>query len=197
MEGLKELIKNLAFILLLATFLEILLPEKSMRGFVRLIMGLFVISAVLTPVTSIFNMDFVNEVPAWTTTSSRDMPVLASGVDSDNVGREAVREQYRKILINQIKVLVLNIDGIKEVEVNIEFLESDDEPEGYADYPEILKVNIIFSLNSVSIKPIEKIDMSNNEQISDKFTIKEKEVKEKIVELMQIPEEKVFVYQVN
>ena len=78
MDGLKTLIRNLAFILLLATFLELLLPGEKMRGFVRTIMGLFVIAAILAPLTNFLDLSYQNEVPAWITSTSSDMPVMTA-----------------------------------------------------------------------------------------------------------------------
>ena len=120
MEGLKILIRNLAFILLLATFLEMLLPNKSMKGFVQLVMGLFVIAAILSPLTDFLNLDFADEVPAWTLTSTGDMPVLAGESQFEDQGKSAVREQYKRILTNQIEIFVSAIDGVEDTQVDVE-----------------------------------------------------------------------------
>jgi len=52
-------------ILLLSTFLEMLLPNQSMRGFVQMVMGLFVISAVLSPITTFLHTPLEMGIPAW------------------------------------------------------------------------------------------------------------------------------------
>lgn len=74
MQTLQTLVRNLAIILLLATFLEMLLPNKSMRGFVQMVMGLFVISAVLSPITAFLNTPLAMEIPAWTVTTPQAQP---------------------------------------------------------------------------------------------------------------------------
>lgn len=95
--------KNLTFILLLASVLELLLPNKSMRGFVQLIMGLFVISAVLTPMTDLIKVKLPNQIPAFADQSASDLPVLAAGGEDKNVGESAVNEQYKKFLSDRSK----------------------------------------------------------------------------------------------
>lgn len=123
MEELYVLIRNLAVILLLASFIEMMLPSKSMQGFVRLVMGLFVISAILTPITALMRMPLEMNIPAWTETSTSDMPVLASGEEGVQISQSAVQEQYKMIIENQIKAVVINVPGVKNAEVKIEMEE--------------------------------------------------------------------------
>lgn len=191
METLKFLVRNLAFILLLASFLEMLLPNKSMRGFIQLVMGLFVISAILNPVADFLKLKFTDEIPAWATFSSKDLPVLASEGRSQELGKSIVREQYKKILINQIKALVLSVDGVKSSEVEVEL---DDEVTGsFAEYPQVLKVQVFFSRKSNAVKPIKPVIIGEKEDPQKEESSKEREVREKVAKLMQMPEERVFV----
>ena len=191
MEGLKILIRNLAFILLLATFLEMLLPNKSMKGFVQLIMGLFVIAAILSPLTDFLKLDFTNEVPAWVVASSPELPVLAAENDMEGKGKSAVREQYKRILVNQVKIYVSAVEGVEDTEVDVEL---EEDAGGFADYPQILEVNIIYNQSKIGVKPIEPIIIG--EKTEDQHEIKDlkaDEIKRLVASFMQIPEEIVFV----
>ena len=192
MEGLKILIRNLAFILLLATFLEMLLPNKSMRGFVQLVMGLFVIAAILSPLTEFLKLDFSNEVPAWIVASSADMPVLAGESSMEDMGKSAVREQYKRILINQVEIFVSAVDGVENTDVTVE-LEKD--AGGFADYPQILKVEVFFNQSKSGVKPIEPIIIGENsdEQEDNQETTLAMEIRRLVSAFMQIPEEVVVV----
>lgn len=192
MEELKELIRNLAFILLLATFLELLLPNKTMKGFVQVVMGLFVIAAILNPLTSFLNMDYENKVPAWVKVSSTDMPVLAAEGEKADTGKTAVREQYKKIVINQIKILISAIDGVESTEVDLE-LEKDSG--GFTDYPQILEVNIYISQQIRKIPPVNPVIINENksEMVFDSNIVKE--IKKQVASFMQIPEEIIKVHE--
>jgi len=192
MEALKALIRNLAFILLLATFLEMLLPNKSMRGFVQLVMGLFVIAAILNPLAHFISLDIMEEIPAWVEVSSEDLPVLAAEGTPLNTGKSAVREQYKRILCNQIKVLVSTIDDIKSAEVSIEL---DEETGGFSDYPNIQKVTIYYSQDQNNVIPIEPIVIGEDKQTQQypSMTQKDLDIRKQIASLMQIPEEIIMV----
>ncbi|HHV63628.1 MAG TPA: stage III sporulation protein AF [Peptococcaceae bacterium] len=194
MEGLKALIRNLAFILLLAAFLEMLLPSNKMKSFVQLVMGLFVIAAVLNPLADLLRLNLENEIPAWFSTQSSDLPVLA-GEGEALSGKEAIREQYRKILVNQISVLVKAIEGVKKCEVDVTL---EEKMGGFADYPQILGVNIFFSQDNISISPVKPViidgigDSNTPEQELGDSPLAQ-EIKKQVSAFMQIPEEIIIV----
>lgn len=192
MEGLKLLVRNLAFILLLATFLELLLPNKSMRGFVQLVMGLFVIAAIIDPLAQFLKMDFATEVPAWAMTSAEEMPVLATEGETKNPGNSAVREQYQRILNNQIRILVLAVDGVSSAEVDVKL---EEDSQGFSDYPDIKQVYVVYSSQNVNIPPIEPVVIETGGQIEDVSagSGKAQEIKKQISALMQIAEEIIIV----
>ncbi|NLM20943.1 MAG: stage III sporulation protein AF [Peptococcaceae bacterium] len=191
MEGLKTLIRNLAFILLLATFLELLLPGEKMRGFVRMIMGLFVIAAILAPLANFLNLGYQNEVPAWITTASSDMPVMTGEDNIEDVGKSAVREQYRKILTSQIKQLVLAVDDIKDVAVDIEL---DRYAGGFSDFPQILSINIVYNRKTAVIPSLDPIIVGGN-KVNEPAAENDKAqtIRKQVSSFMQIPEDIIFV----
>lgn len=192
MEGLKILVRNLAFILLLATFLEMLLPNKSMKGFVQLVMGLFVIAAILSPLTNFLNLDFVDEVPAWTVAATGDMPVLAGESEFQDQGNSAVREQYRRILTNQISIFVSAIDGVEDTQVDVEL---ENKSQGFADYPQILNIKILFSENKIAVDPVEPVIIGEEETGEEniQLTSKAMEIRELVSAFIQVPEEIIIV----
>ncbi|ADY56208.1 Sporulation stage III protein AF [Syntrophobotulus glycolicus DSM 8271] len=169
MEGLKLLIKNLTFILLLASVLELLLPNKSMRGFVQLIMGLFVISAVLTPMTDLIKVKLPNQIPAFADQSASDLPVLAAGGEDKNVGESAVNEQYKKILVGQVKTLAEeNEVFINKVEIELE------KDYDRTSYPKVEK--IIIALENPSNVNVDDLRATGSD------------FKEKVALFLQVPE---------
>ncbi|UWG95716.1 stage III sporulation protein AF [Dehalobacter sp. DCM] len=196
MEGLKILIRNLAVILLLASFLEMLLPNKSMRGFVQMVMGLFVIAAILDPLAGILNWEIDKKVPAWITDSTADMPVLAAEDDSPNQSESVVRQQYNKILVDQIELLAAKIDGINEVQAVVEL---EDSKGGFTDYPKVKKVIIQFSRQNSGIEPVEPVEPVNIGEIGSKETDTTADspealaIKKQVSAFMEIPEDIIVV----
>ncbi|MFZ3373214.1 MAG: stage III sporulation protein AF [Desulfitobacteriaceae bacterium] len=154
MQTLTTLVRNLAVILLLATFIEMLLPNKSMRGYVQLVMGLFVISAILNPLMSLLHLPMEMDIPAWSSVVAEDLPVLANDNSGEKLGKDAVQEQYRQILTHQIKALALGVSGIKQVEIELRFQENNGR---FTDQPRISQVTIKLLQIVDTVQPIEQI----------------------------------------
>lgn len=167
-----------------------MLPSKSMQGFVKLVMGLFVISAILTPITSFLNMPLEMSIPAWTETAARDMPVLASGSTGSEIAREAVQQQYKMIIINQVKALALGVPGVKKVEVGVELSEG---AGGLTDQPRITQLALQIYSNALEIKPVEEVVIGKERSEGQKLSSTAIDVREKVAAFMQVPIEKVIV----
>jgi len=191
-QTLHTLVRNLVVILLLATFLEMLLPNKSMRGFVQMVMGLFVISAVLAPITTFLHTPLEMEIPAWTATNHQDLSAIATEGQGLKLARDAVQEQYRQILIHQIKALVLSSDGVDGAEVDVEF-----EPEGGAagltDQPKIALVKVTLTSAKGEIPPVQPITIGQSPPTTKNQSPKADRARERIAEIMSIPKEKIIV----
>ena len=65
-------VKGIVFVVLFASFLELLLPSNSMQRFVRVIMGLFIMLTILQPVIEIMENKWTKDLqPALATRSER------------------------------------------------------------------------------------------------------------------------------
>ena len=190
MQTLQTLVRNLAMILLLATFLEMLLPNKSMRGFVQMVMGLFVISAVLAPITTFLHTPLSMEIPAWTITTPQDLPAIAAEGQGVKVGRDAVQEQYRKILVHQIEALALGTEGVEAASVNIKF---EEETGGVIDQPKIIGVNVTLTSAKGEIQPIQPITIGQSPLTSKIQSPRAEKVRERISTFMSLSKETIFV----
>lgn len=188
MQTLHTLVRNLAVILLLATFLEMLLPNKSMRGFVQMVMGLFVISAVLAPITTFLHTPLEMEIPAWTATTHQDLPAIATEGQGLKLARDAVQEQYRQILINQIKALALGSEGVEGAEVDVEFEEG---VGGLTDQPQIVLVKV--TLTSAEIPTVKPIVIGQSPPTTINQSTRADSARERIAAIMSISKEVIIV----
>jgi stage III sporulation protein AF len=189
-ETLHILVRNLVVILLLATFLEMLLPNQSMRGFVQMVMGLFVISAVLSPITTFLHTPLAMEIPAWSATSPQDVPAIATEGQGQKLARDAVQEQYRQILVNQIKALALSSEGVKGAEVNVEF---EDGAGGLTDQPKISLVKVTLASSETAIPAVQPIVIGQPPLPTQNQSTMVNTVRERIAEIMSIPKEKITI----
>ena len=48
-------LKEIVLLILIATFIDLLLPNRSMERYVKLVMGLVIILAILAPIISLLN----------------------------------------------------------------------------------------------------------------------------------------------
>lgn len=191
MQTLYSLVRNLAVILLLATFLEMLLPNKSMRGFVQMVMGLFVISAVLAPITSFLHTPLEMEIRAWSATIPQDLPAIASEGQGLKLARDAVQDQYRQILVHQIKALTLGSDGVKGAEVDVQFEEG---AGGLTDQPKIVSVKVTLTSAQGEIPPVQPITIGAPLPTKqNQSTARTESVRERIAVIMSISKEKIIV----
>ncbi|SHN78554.1 stage III sporulation protein AF [Desulfitobacterium chlororespirans] len=193
MESLQTLVRNLAIILLLASFLEMLLPNKSMKGFVKLVMGLFVISAILTPLTALLGMTVESAIPAWTESSAQELAVLAPGEVGEAIGTNAVQEQYKAIVVSQIKALTVGMEGIKELQVNVDLAEGSG---GLTNIPRIERIMIHLDAEEQGIQPIEDIVINLDEPKPDQEQVLSAaalEIRDKVAVFMQMPREQIII----
>jgi stage III sporulation protein AF len=191
MQTLQTLVRNLAVILLLATILEMLLPNKSMKGYVQLVMGMFVIAAILNPLTSLLHMPLKMDIPAWTSVSNQDLPVFANDNSGKKIGRDAVREQYCQILVNQIEALSLGISGVKQVKAEVKFEESSSGE--FTDQPRISQVIIRLLEEESTVQPIEPIKIGQSDTVVKEPSSKALEVQERVANLMELKKEQIIV----
>lgn len=125
MEIIRNLVQSLVIIIILAMFLEMLLPAGEMRTYVKMIMGLLVIIAVVQAVGSIARWSF-EEMPAVVTGAGDgrgQLPeILETGRKISARQQELGIEQYRQGLARQVTALVnLNQElPVLDVEVNVE-----------------------------------------------------------------------------
>ena len=186
MQTLQVLVRNLAVVLLLATVLDLLLPSGKMNKYVQLMMGLFVIAAVLTPVTTFLHLPLSMEIPAWNTVQAQDLPVLADS-QGKKAGQDAVLEQFRRIITNQVRALAIGLSGAADAEVEVGL---GDNPMTLTEQPQIKAINVRL-IKSPGVEPVKPavigtepapIPLPGND-----------EVREKLAAMLGVPKEVVTV----
>ncbi|KKM11748.1 hypothetical protein SY88_06935 [Clostridiales bacterium PH28_bin88] len=167
-----ETVRNVVIIVLLAAFIEMLLPGEEMGRYVRLVMGLFVIIALLQPVVGFLDGGQTFEVSAYSNIpaeSGRDLSsIISRGEDLQRQGRKIALEEYRQRLARQIQAVVQLVPGVRRAEVEVE-VEEDTGSLGA-----ILQVTVMVELGEGSpdtrppagtvapVKPV-KIEVSDNQ----------------------------------
>ncbi|HEY3423284.1 MAG TPA: stage III sporulation protein AF [Negativicutes bacterium] len=114
-------VKNIVLVVLFASFLELLLPNGSMQRFIRVIMGLFIMLAILNPVIdAIQNPGMEEEVPALSTSSGNAPAIVAASHAMVKEREQLSNELFRKELSQQIKAIVIALEGVADAKVQVD-----------------------------------------------------------------------------
>lgn len=116
MEKVSLLVRNLILIVMVATFLDLLVPAGEMRRYVRMVVGLLVTVALVQAVGDFFSRQEL-ALPALT------IPAAAEGEIPDYAAfsiryREQALAAYREGIARQVKALA-GLTGIEVVRVEV------------------------------------------------------------------------------
>lgn len=122
LEILQELVRNVAFVVVLASVVEMLLPKGEMSRYVKLVMGLFVLMAVLTPVLSLLGRNWEVDLRAWQEPAPavKLESIFARGEQLQLQNQEQILQAYKHRLEGQIAALARLTPGVEEVRVYAE-----------------------------------------------------------------------------
>lgn len=114
-------VKEIALVVLFATFLEFLLPVSSMQRFVRVIMGLFIMLAILNPVLDMIHSRWLPEkVMVFGMPTHNTVNIKRAVGQTEENRMQLVEELYKKDLARQIRALVLAVDGVADARIAVE-----------------------------------------------------------------------------
>ncbi|MFW5891565.1 MAG: stage III sporulation protein AF [bacterium] len=189
LETLKDWIKNLVFIILFTTFLEQLLPDSKMRGYVKVVMGFFVISILISPLFSIFNQ---NHNSLYDTLLFQNNLKEVHWEEIQNDGEKL--NEYNQSLIKEyyeedIKEKVNNI-------LNLEYpqKEKDIDVTLNKDF-QIDKIKIFLEQNGIEEVEIDPVDIieKKSEKTNESKGNNNIFLREKLGHLLQLPENKILI----
>ena len=107
METLRLMVKSILVIILMTAFLEIVLPRSDIKRYINLIIGMFIIIAVLNPILAIFNTGFdfevLSAVPDGITGDTETL--INQGKDIARTRDNRVAGDYKEKLEKQVKSL--------------------------------------------------------------------------------------------
>ncbi len=192
---LTDWVKNIIFVVLFASFLELLLPNSSMQRFVRVIMGLFIMLAILNPIIgAVQHLTSKDQIPTFAANSG-DLNVIASEVNHVNNDRNALSlELYKKELSQQIRILVMAMDGVADANVVIEIKKGNASTLSMGVSSIIVYVKPGISAKSEKIVSIAKVKIDKEfNKTEETYTDLKQRITDMIMELYQIPKGKVEI----
>ena len=122
MDILRELVQTIVVIVVLAVLVEMLLPNGDMRRYVKMVIGLIIIMAVLQAAAGALNSGFMQDVPAVTVSDSGAPPleeIMAAGGELSTINQDKAKEQYSEGLARQVMALVSFNSEVQAVEARV------------------------------------------------------------------------------
>lgn len=184
-------VKEIIFVVLFASFLELLLPSSSMQRFVRVIMGLFIMLAILNPMIDVVqNYLSPNQVAAISTSSASSAVILNNAKTAAHEREQLSVEVYKKELAQQMKVMITALEGVADASVVIDTNPIHTNKAG----------NMINSV-LVYVKPgipdtgvkIAKVSIGKQVEKGDLTVELQDKIKRMITELYQLPKEAIQI----
>jgi len=137
------MVKSILVIIIISTFLEIVLPRNDMKRYINLIIGLFVIIAVLNPFLSVIHKEISFDVLNTGTdeTNSDTGALIRKGREMADSQKTAAARQYKEKLARQISALagLSQKSAVAGVEVDM------NEDTSSADFGQVKKILIRFA----------------------------------------------------
>lgn len=121
MHTMVEIVKNLLVIIILASFLELLLPSGTMKPFVRLAIGLFVLIAVLNPTMRLLFPEEALQISSWEWShyGEGQEEILERGSELHQKIIAESNQNMKTKLEGQISAIAMLVPGVDAVDSKI------------------------------------------------------------------------------
>lgn len=195
-ESLSLWVKNIVLVVLFASFLELILPSSRMQIFIRVIMGLFIMMAILNPVIDfIHSKVLVKEVPAIRSVRYNYQDIDNSINKIAKGQQKLAREVYCEDLAKQITATVNAIEGVVKAETAV-ILKSTDHPNNMPHIERII-VYISQARKQDKIVPVKinNSQRSNSKNSTDRAV--ENKIKRTLCQLYPFKPDQIYVEYFN
>ena len=107
MEWLRDWIRNLILIILLAHFIELLLPANDLKKYVKVVIGFFIMMAILAPILQLTGRDLAGlEVEVFPAEAPSFDEIVARGEQLRESQAETVQGEFSEQLSQKITAVV-------------------------------------------------------------------------------------------
>lgn len=119
MDYLRELTRNLVLILVLAAFLEMLLPGKKFKPYLRLVVGLFVLLTIVQPILEFVDQDLQFHFTMPEASIGQRDTILADGYELQKHHGEEAAKTIQNNLEKQVEAMIYLIPQVEKVETSL------------------------------------------------------------------------------
>lgn len=201
MDALGAWIKQIILLVLFATFLELLIPNNNYKKFIKVIMGLLILLAVLQPI-----LDFIQtpwDEKNTTEVAARNLMDNKTEIINQSTGIQSERdriamEQYHKELVKQIRVLAGAVEGVAEIKAEVALKEGKSEK----DYGMIKNITVFAKTgytdkDGAMVKTVKRVEVDQSTQSSQEYAAlderKQEQIKRVLAEFYHLKTEQIMV----
>jgi stage III sporulation protein AF len=172
MEFIKEWITNIILFILLATVIDMLLPNSSMQKYTKMVTGLLLIAIILTPVFKLISSDFeatLASIPNLEKKGDKEMENLIEMKKKEiQASQQAyILETMAVQLEKDAKKELMDLYGVRIVKIDLSINEKDQRA-----FPENLEKVIVKvqqpDTNAEAIEVIKPVDITTTKPLPSK-----------------------------
>lgn len=155
METIYLIVRNIVFIVLLAVFLEMLLPLKETRRFLEVVVGLFVVLSILNPLVSWLHDEELQQLDLQMGNQDGELErILEQGKELQKVQSEQVSAAYGEQLEKQICAAAQMVSGVSGASADLVF--SADTPDNQLS---LERVHLVIEKDEKHVEPVQKVEI--------------------------------------
>lgn len=129
METIRAIVKSVLVIIMTAAFLEIVLPRSDIKRYINLIIGLFVVIAVLNPFLEVIHRELTFDVfDRAAVPESETRAIISKGRQMAAGQKSRAARQYKEKLTKQITALAALYPNARVKRVEIDMVEDTTDP---------------------------------------------------------------------
>jgi stage III sporulation protein AF len=177
MDIVSQWVKNIVFIILFTTLLEMFLPASEMQKYVRVVMGFFIIIVFLSPITVILNQDLtaIDRIIPGNIISNNWEEIQKKGEEIENSNHVLMKSYYEKKIGERVREITeLDYAGYEQ---NIDLKVNDDY--------QISSLDITLTDRNIHIKPVEIGRQEEKDSLTNELEVAGLE--RKLGNIFQIP----------
>lgn len=187
-ETLTNWVKGLMMLVLFAAFLELILPSSNMQKFVRLIIGLLIMLAILNPMIEFLAKDVKwQAIPSFKAQASNEMNLNVEG--NKEKREQLIYTTYKKELENQMKLTVESLHDVASAKVVLDISNKQDKDKNKMIHHVQVFVKPVLDKGVQAVDKIDLKQKKNERQLELNSELKNM-ILHTLCELYQIPAEK-------
>ncbi|VEF47833.1 stage III sporulation protein AF [Bacillus freudenreichii] len=197
MQLLSEWIINIVIFILLAMIVDMLLPQTAIKKYVKLVVGLLLISIVVTPIFQIFSTDFDEVLDSFLTEKSNLGTSLQNASDEKKREIETslhaytleqmavqLKEKAEKEMIESHGMIITNIDISSKSSPT-------QDPENILEHIKMITVHIEPMVENELVAEVEQVSIKIKDRDESKNAGLDEKIKMMLANEWDVPESKI------